>query len=124
MKVAIYSRVSVGGVQTIENQVIELRRYVEARGWTIFKEYADDPWQSGALLSAPAPTLSRHRKSSDASSKEKLNARRARTSGGCSGTLKGEGTLRGAFPHILASPGAGGPFNVAGSIADVAGLPD
>jgi DNA invertase Pin-like site-specific DNA recombinase len=42
MKVAIYSRVSVGGVQTVENQVIELRRYVEARGWTIFKEYADE----------------------------------------------------------------------------------
>jgi DNA invertase Pin-like site-specific DNA recombinase len=42
MKVAIYTRVSVGGVQTVENQVIELRRYVEARGWTIFKEYADE----------------------------------------------------------------------------------
>ena len=42
MKVAIYSRVSVGGVQTVENQVIELRRYVEARGWTIFQEYADE----------------------------------------------------------------------------------
>jgi DNA invertase Pin-like site-specific DNA recombinase len=42
MKVAIYTRVSVGGVQTVENQVIELRRYAEARGWTIFKEYADE----------------------------------------------------------------------------------
>ena len=30
MKVAIYTRVSANGVQTVENQSIELRRYVEA----------------------------------------------------------------------------------------------
>ncbi len=33
MKAAIYARVSTAD-QTCENQLIELRRYVEARGWT------------------------------------------------------------------------------------------
>ena len=41
MKVAIYARVSTGE-QSCENQLIELRRYAEARGWAIFKEYVDE----------------------------------------------------------------------------------
>jgi DNA invertase Pin-like site-specific DNA recombinase len=40
MKVAIYARVSTMD-QEPENQLIELRRYVEARGWTIAVEYVD-----------------------------------------------------------------------------------
>jgi DNA invertase Pin-like site-specific DNA recombinase len=39
--VAIYARVSTNKQET-ENQLIELRRYVEARGWPVFKEYVDD----------------------------------------------------------------------------------
>ena len=41
MKVAIYARVSTEE-QSCENQLIELRRYAEARGWAIFKEYVDE----------------------------------------------------------------------------------
>lgn len=41
MKVAIYARVSRAHEQTAENQLLELRRYVEARGWTAV-EYADE----------------------------------------------------------------------------------
>src|SRR5712675_531203 len=39
MKAAIYARVSTQD-QTCENQLIELRRYVQARGWTAV-EYVD-----------------------------------------------------------------------------------
>lgn len=40
MKVAIYARVSTSD-QHAENQLIELRRYGAARGWTIVAEYVD-----------------------------------------------------------------------------------
>ena len=43
IKVATYLRVSPG-LQTVENQRIEIQRYVEARGWTIAKEYTDEGW--------------------------------------------------------------------------------
>ena len=42
MKVGIYARVSTTAGQTCENQLIELRSYCQARGWTIFKEYVDE----------------------------------------------------------------------------------
>lgn len=37
MKAAIYARVSTTD-QTCENQLLELRRYAEARGWTVTRE--------------------------------------------------------------------------------------
>jgi DNA invertase Pin-like site-specific DNA recombinase len=40
MRAAIYARVSTTD-QTCENQLLELRRYVEARDWTIQREYVD-----------------------------------------------------------------------------------
>lgn len=40
MRAAIYSRVSTTE-QTVENQRIELTRYIDARGWSLAKEYAD-----------------------------------------------------------------------------------
>src|SRR6478736_5015072 len=40
MRAAIYARVSTTE-QTADNQLIELRRYVEARGWTA-TEYVDE----------------------------------------------------------------------------------
>jgi DNA invertase Pin-like site-specific DNA recombinase len=40
VKVALYARVSTHD-QTAENQLLELRRYVVARGWTIVDEYVD-----------------------------------------------------------------------------------
>ena len=40
MKAAIYARVSTAD-QTCENQLLELRRYIEARGWTAAVEYVD-----------------------------------------------------------------------------------
>ena len=40
MKAGIYARVSTAD-QTCENQLLELRRYVEARGWTVEREYVD-----------------------------------------------------------------------------------
>ena len=40
MKTAIYARVSTFD-QEPENQLRELRRYVEARGWTAAVEYVD-----------------------------------------------------------------------------------
>ena len=47
MKAAIYARVSTSnGSQTCENQLLELRRYCEARGWTVYAEYTDE--MSGA----------------------------------------------------------------------------
>src|SRR5882724_10545653 len=39
MRAAIYARVSTAD-QTCDNQLIELRRYVEARGWTV-QEFVD-----------------------------------------------------------------------------------
>ena len=47
MKAAIYARVSTSnGSQTCENQLLELRRYCEARGWIVYAEYTDE--MSGA----------------------------------------------------------------------------
>ena len=40
MRAALYARVSTAD-QTCENQLIELRRYCEARGWSVAKEYID-----------------------------------------------------------------------------------
>ena len=40
MRAAVYARVSTSD-QTCENQLLELRRYVAARGWTIHCEYVD-----------------------------------------------------------------------------------
>lgn len=40
MKAAIYARVSTDQ-QTTENQLLELRRYVSARGWDLAGEYVD-----------------------------------------------------------------------------------
>jgi DNA invertase Pin-like site-specific DNA recombinase len=51
MKAAIYARVSTTG-QSCDNQLIELRRYVEARGWTV-AEYVD-AGVSGASDRRPA----------------------------------------------------------------------
>ena len=53
MKVGVYARVSTTAGQTCENQLIELRRYCEARGWAIFKEYVDEG-VSGAKDRRPA----------------------------------------------------------------------
>ena len=52
MKAAIYARVSTAD-QTCENQLLELRRYVEARGWTVMREYVDEG-VSGAKERRPA----------------------------------------------------------------------
>lgn len=41
MKVAIYLRVSTG-VQTVENQRLDLQKVAESRGWEIVAEYADE----------------------------------------------------------------------------------
>ena len=47
MRVGIYARVSTSnGSQTCENQLLELRRYCEAGGWTVHAEYTDE--MSGA----------------------------------------------------------------------------
>ena len=52
MRVGIYARVSTTHGQTCENQLLELRRYVEVRGWTA-KEYVDEG-VSGAKDRRPA----------------------------------------------------------------------
>jgi DNA invertase Pin-like site-specific DNA recombinase len=40
---AIYARVSTSnGSQTCENQLLELCRYCDARGWTVYTEYTDE----------------------------------------------------------------------------------
>src|ERR1043166_2519471 len=52
MRVAIYARVSTAE-QTAENQLIELRRYIEARGWTLYREFIDQG-VSGAKERRPA----------------------------------------------------------------------
>jgi DNA invertase Pin-like site-specific DNA recombinase len=41
-RVGLYARVSTSnGSQTCENQLLELRRYCEARGWEVYAEYTD-----------------------------------------------------------------------------------
>ena len=40
MRVALYARVSTAD-QACENQLLELRRYVAARGWAIYREFID-----------------------------------------------------------------------------------
>src|SRR4051812_32790579 len=40
MRAAIYARVSATE-QTCDNQLLELRRYIDARGWTSVNEYVD-----------------------------------------------------------------------------------
>lgn len=43
MRVAIYARVSTKDKgQSTDNQLPDLRRYAEAHGWTIYKEYAEE----------------------------------------------------------------------------------
>jgi DNA invertase Pin-like site-specific DNA recombinase len=51
-RAALYARVSTTDQQP-ENQLLELRRYVEARGWTLTKEYVDQG-VSGSKDSRPA----------------------------------------------------------------------
>ncbi len=51
-RVAIYARVSTSD-QSTESQLLDLRRYVRERGWTLFKEYADNGI-SGTTDSRPA----------------------------------------------------------------------
>jgi DNA invertase Pin-like site-specific DNA recombinase len=57
MKAAIYARVSTVVDQEPENQLAELRRYAEARGWPA-TAYADkgvsDPRTSGLRSTRPA----------------------------------------------------------------------
>ena len=56
VKVAVYARVSTHD-QTAENQLIELRRYVAARGWSAI-EYVDEGVsgaKKNALYSASVP---------------------------------------------------------------------
>ena len=52
MRAGIYARVSTTD-QTCDNQLLEIRRYVEARGWTIQAEYVDQG-VSGAKDKRPA----------------------------------------------------------------------
>ena len=40
-RVALYARVSTTD-QSTDSQLLDLRRYVSDRGWTIFKEYCDN----------------------------------------------------------------------------------
>ena len=43
MKVAVYARVSTKDKgQSIDNQLPDLRRYVQAHGWDIYKEYTEE----------------------------------------------------------------------------------
>ncbi len=51
-RVALYARVSTKG-QTVENQLLDLRHYAEARGWQIIGEYTDTGI-SGTKDSRPA----------------------------------------------------------------------
>jgi len=51
-RVAVYARVSTSD-QSTETQLLDLRRYVRERGWTLFKEYADNGI-SGTTDSRPA----------------------------------------------------------------------
>ena len=51
-RVAVYARVSTSD-QSTESQLLDLRRYVRERGWTLFKEYTDHGI-SGTTDSRPA----------------------------------------------------------------------
>jgi DNA invertase Pin-like site-specific DNA recombinase len=51
-RAAVYSRVSTNG-QTVANQLPDLRRYAQQRGWVITEEYTDEGI-SGAKSSRPA----------------------------------------------------------------------
>ena len=51
-RVAIYARVSTSD-QSTESQLLDLRRYVRERGWTLFNEYTDNG-VSGTKDSRPA----------------------------------------------------------------------
>ncbi len=51
-RVAIYARVSTTD-QSTDSQLLDLRRYVRERGWTLFKEYTDNGI-SGTTDSRPA----------------------------------------------------------------------
>ncbi len=51
-RVAIYARVSTSD-QSTESQLLDLRRYVRERGWTLFNEYTDHG-VSGTKDSRPA----------------------------------------------------------------------
>jgi len=51
-RVALYARVSTSD-QSTESQLLDLRRYVSARSWNIFKEYVDEGI-SGTKDSRPA----------------------------------------------------------------------
>ena len=53
MRAALYARVSTVHGQTCETQLIELRRYVAARGWTVYDEFVDHG-VSGTKESRPA----------------------------------------------------------------------
>src|SRR5688572_19586799 len=53
IQVGMYARVSTSVGQSCENQLIELRRYCELRGWSVFKEYVDEG-VSGAKDRRPA----------------------------------------------------------------------
>ena len=58
MRVGIYARVSTSsGSQTCENQLLELRRYCQARGWIVHAEYTDE--MSGAKDRRPRPRFRR-----------------------------------------------------------------
>jgi DNA invertase Pin-like site-specific DNA recombinase len=52
MRAAIYARVSTPE-QTTANQLLELRRYIDARGWPVAQEFVDEG-VSGARESRPA----------------------------------------------------------------------
>lgn len=52
MRAALYARVSTAD-QTCDNQLLELRQYVAARGWTLHREYVD-AGVSGAKEKRPA----------------------------------------------------------------------
>lgn len=52
LRAALYARVSTAE-QTCENQLLELRRYCEARGWTVAEEFIDQA-VSGAKTTRPA----------------------------------------------------------------------
>ncbi len=56
MKVAVYARVSTHD-QTAENQLIELRRYVAARGWSAV-EYVDHGVSAARRTVGPRSTSS------------------------------------------------------------------
>ena len=73
-RVALYARVSTAD-QTAENQILELRTYCAARGWTIVAEYTDSGI-SGAKTTRPqldAMMLAARRRQFDAIATWKLD---------------------------------------------------